>query len=397
MFAYPCPNCAQRLLAPQERAGLPTICPKCLKPLTVPTPETKGDPFESRAELPHDPFSPSSASIDTPVPMNTSGPGTAPEYDLDLGLLESSPSYAAETAYTAVAEAGGPAVAVATLTAPARSRAGDAPPLPTVRKAFSAGGTGQKGRVQLEGRGMFGADVAAELSAAISLRMAPPPEAALDGRLVWLAWGTGVSLGLLAWVLGIWTSLHALPYVALVSAAMVLFGIAWRAYLSGKRGEWLAGLASALPPICFVQLFRSAGAHGRRPLAFVLGGLFLGGLFAAGPTVKASLDESIGPKTESIPILEPKKDEATEVRFTLAKLDELAATDAFGDGAEAEKTITQLKALLADANAERRAGALKALIVWSPEEGRKTAIEWLGSRTDRTAAKAALIHAGQSR
>src|SRR3954469_18515523 len=36
MFSYSCPSCSQRLLAPTEKAGSRTICPKCLKPLTVP-------------------------------------------------------------------------------------------------------------------------------------------------------------------------------------------------------------------------------------------------------------------------------------------------------------------------------------------------------------------------
>ena len=36
MFSYSCPFCSQRLLAPTEKAGTKTICPKCLKPLTVP-------------------------------------------------------------------------------------------------------------------------------------------------------------------------------------------------------------------------------------------------------------------------------------------------------------------------------------------------------------------------
>ncbi len=43
MFPYSCPFCSQRLLALPDRIGQRTICPKCLRPLTIPRPEYAGD------------------------------------------------------------------------------------------------------------------------------------------------------------------------------------------------------------------------------------------------------------------------------------------------------------------------------------------------------------------
>src|SRR5437764_9524001 len=49
MFAYPCPFCAQRLLAAPERAGQRTICPKCLKPIVIPRPDAVSAAAEAAA------------------------------------------------------------------------------------------------------------------------------------------------------------------------------------------------------------------------------------------------------------------------------------------------------------------------------------------------------------
>ena len=37
MFSYSCPFCSQRLLAQPDRIGQRTICPKCLRPIVIPT------------------------------------------------------------------------------------------------------------------------------------------------------------------------------------------------------------------------------------------------------------------------------------------------------------------------------------------------------------------------
>ncbi|MEO2091402.1 MAG: hypothetical protein ABGY75_18245 [Gemmataceae bacterium] len=61
MFAYPCPACTQKLLAPVVRAGHRTVCPNCLTRLTVPHP----------ADGPTGVFSPAPYGIETPPPPDT--------------------------------------------------------------------------------------------------------------------------------------------------------------------------------------------------------------------------------------------------------------------------------------------------------------------------------------
>jgi hypothetical protein len=43
MFPHSCPFCSQRLLALPDRVGQRTICPKCLRPLTIPRPDDADD------------------------------------------------------------------------------------------------------------------------------------------------------------------------------------------------------------------------------------------------------------------------------------------------------------------------------------------------------------------
>ena len=75
MFPYPCPSCSQRLLAPTERVGQRTICPKCLRPLTIPMPESTAalDP-KSLIDPSEAPLPLVSISADT----NTPFPGSIP-------------------------------------------------------------------------------------------------------------------------------------------------------------------------------------------------------------------------------------------------------------------------------------------------------------------------------
>lgn len=64
MFAYPCPACSHKLLAPVERAGHKTICPNCLTPLTVPHPA--GGPTAV--------FGPAASGFEPPPPAATDAP-----------------------------------------------------------------------------------------------------------------------------------------------------------------------------------------------------------------------------------------------------------------------------------------------------------------------------------
>jgi hypothetical protein len=288
MFAYPCPSCSQRLLAPVERAGQRTVCPKCLAPLTVPHPENKST----------DPFGPNPVgltvvghTVDTPTPV-VGGPEGEPISTLVLDEAAGShPDLDLEP--VAVAESVAPvAVAAAAVMAPPKpAETGTPLPKPAARKVVSRE---RDGHVLFGPSGPLAVDVVAELSAAISMRMAPPPEPASDRTVVFVGWLLGLVTGLTTWTLGAILSPTWFPYVALVGGAMAVFGLLWRAYLSGRGGNLAAGLATLLPPVCLVQLLRPVGSHGLRPLRFVLTGVALCGLYAVGPKTHAAIEDALG-------------------------------------------------------------------------------------------------------
>jgi hypothetical protein len=358
MFAYPCPSCHQRLLAPAERAGQRTICPKCLKPLTVPTSDARSDAFGSFADIQTpDPVevdlgNPNQRNIETPEPMATASPMMMHEepvsheahYDLDLSINLEAPTTAQLNGAVAVAE---PPVVVKTkpstrVPLPA-ARQPVATPAPsgqryTARKPITQDKAGQ---VHLFSNQFGNVDLAAELSAAISMRMAPPPEPSLDPRFTYVGWFGGVALGLTAWFLGVLSSSTWLPYVALSGGAMVVFGLLWRAYLSSRGGNWLAGLATALPPVCFVQLLRPAGQHGRKPLAFVIAGIALVGLFLVGPQAKAYVDANIGQKTAEFRITPKSSSPEADNAVSTEELAEQAVAK-LGHSDERDQARTQL-------------------------------------------------------
>ena len=280
MFAYPCPACHQRLLAPAGRGGQRSICPKCLTPLTVPTPEeVAAGPFApvsvAAAPTPAEDFSP---AIDF-VPNNSYDPSDSlagPRVDADLETLSpvnTLPPVDLIAATEPVLDL--PPMELTRTPAPVLALAPAPPPAP--RPAGR-----EEGRVVFAPAGLFAGDVAAELSAAISLRMAPPPLPAADRTIPVVGWFAGTAVGAAAWSLGVWGSAAWLPYAALVGGGMVVFAVLWRAYLTGQRG-WAKGVAALLPPVCVLNLFRKAEGHGRKPLLFALTGAALCGLFAAGP------------------------------------------------------------------------------------------------------------------
>jgi hypothetical protein len=148
--------------------------------------------------------------------------------------------------------------------------------------------------------GSSGRDAIAELSATISMRMAPPPEPATDRTVTFVCWVGGLLIGLVAWTGGVFLDATWLPHVALIGGAMAAFGWLWRAYLSGRSGNLLAAGATLLPPVCVVQLFRPIGQYGLRPLRFVATGLALLGLFAVGPAVHAKVGGAFGERSEPL-------------------------------------------------------------------------------------------------
>ena len=353
MFAYPCPSCRQRLLAPPSRVGQRSICPKCLHPLTVPAPEQVAavGPFAPSAPEPSldEPYQPADRgmpvelALDTPIPMNTTPARTGEFGELDRNVPITEPFLDLAPAVNATPTEIEPVALVVPPTVPK--------PAPAARPATRpARRTGEHdGRVAFDPSALVAGDAVAQLSAAISMRMAPPPLPTTDRTYAVIGWVAGTLVGLGVWVLAVFQSASWLPYVALVGGAMVALGLLWRAYLSGRGGSWAGGLLTLLPPICLVQLVRPVAGAGLRPLWFVLSGAALLGLFAAGGPAKKWVDAKFEPAKVALPTVAPVGDLDT----TAGRLENKAERDEakavlVKAGATAEPAVRKLLAAKAD-------------------------------------------------
>ena len=72
MFPYSCPFCSQRLLALPDRVGQRTICPKCLRPLTIPRPEHAGDDPDDDPDIDLDALPPPHGYVPEPAEFSLS-------------------------------------------------------------------------------------------------------------------------------------------------------------------------------------------------------------------------------------------------------------------------------------------------------------------------------------
>jgi hypothetical protein len=361
MFAYPCPSCRQRLLAPPSRVGQRSICPKCLHPLTVPHPEqvATAGPFAPTPDpTPDEPYQPRSIFDlpephgETPAPMNTMPARTGEFAELERvdtltePFLDLPPVVADPPAPTDLEP-----VALLMPEAPAKPTPGHAVTGPHQTPPSSRGlPKPHDGRVMFDAAGLFGGDAVAQLSAAISMRMAPPPLPTTDRTYAVIGWVAGTLVGLGVWVLGVWQAGGWLPYVAVVGGSLAAFGLLWRAYLSGRGGSWAGGLLTLLPPVCLVQLVRPVDGYGLRPLWFVLSGLGLFGLYVVGQPVHRWVDDTFEAKKVEAP---PAAPTAIDVEAVAAKLGSKADREEgrkalVRAGVSAEPAVRKLLAAKAD-------------------------------------------------
>ncbi len=371
MFAYPCPTCTQKLLAPVERAGQKTICPKCLTPLTVPHPES-----ESTAV-----FGPTPSGIETPLPAVTDSPAESADLNLDeisrpievdLQPVMAEPALQPVAVVAVTPE---PAVALAPVLVKTAAKAASATPAPRPQPSRQPSRPTTKpdadGKVVFSPSGLFSFDVA-ELSCAISMRMAPPPEPTADRTTVWSCWLLGAMVGLGTWVMSVLHHPAWLPYTALVGGTMAAFGYLWRAYLSGRGSGPAAGFATLLPPVGLVQLLRPIGSHGLRPLAFVLAGAGLVGLYLSGDRTRAMADQFLGtaevrPATteltpaEAVALLERKTDREAAKRALVKHGAGAEKPLVEALGAKAEPVVLAACEVLEQVGGEEAAAALRTL------------------------------------
>ena len=357
MFSYACPFCAQRLLAPPERAGQRTICPKCLRPLTIPTPHEPAAGSDPQVHL-------------TPAP----GPTTPAVETLPAGLATGT-------------------------TPPPTDTLGRNRPLPTpaARRPGHIASLGRdSGMVVLYPTGLAAVDIGAELTANLTLRMAPPPDPPADLTLTTCGWLTICAVAAVLWVGGVVSDPELLPFLGLLGVVTLAFGYLWAAYLAGRR-NWVRGAVTLVPPVTLWRVCRPFGDNGYRPLRFVVTGALVFGLYWLGDEARAVVQPAIA-------ALDPDRPMRADTSLTESVAARLAAAGS-PDAAlnclldltapEYQKAVpaTDRPAVTAEivrltrpdgpTRPDVRAQAVRTLAVWSPADARPVVLACLASADSR--------------
>lgn len=412
MFAYPCPFCQQRLLASPERVGQRTICPKCMKPIVIPRPD--GTPIEEgRVTVPqllgdspstifvdehheekdeadamdlslppeHEEFSgfvndsaellPPLEDAPPPAPLEVPSPVASSDH---VGSF--TPSAMAMAAAGVVQSTAAPqisGVGAAYALAPETPRPDIATPPPRAR---------DHGVVMFQPSTGESADIAAELTAALTMRMKPPPEPPSDLRLSTGAWLALTAGGLSLWLLSMMghadvTAEKLLIAVAAIGVLEVIVSYIWVAYLSGRKSTQ-RGLEALLPPVWLARMaYPASNNPGYRPLRFAVAGSLLILLASLGDRLRPVVQRVTGePETATVPIpppvhsplarLKASQTEGTNRHITEA-LTELAteATTFTSTPAETRELLAEIRRLRNHENGEVRGAALIALKKWA--------------------------------
>jgi hypothetical protein len=342
-------------------------------------------------------------AVETPVPVNTVMPEGHLELDLVVDVDDTQLSREMEPEVLSPQQenslfAPSPN-AVRPASPPTAPHQTPAAPLPSTPKVRNTATRERSGQVILVPTGMFAVDLAAELSAAISMRMAPPPEASTDRTAVFIAWVVSTIAGLGVWVLGAFHDSSWFRYLILIGLGMTAGGVLWRAYLSGRSGNLLAGLLTLLPPGCLIQLCRPIGQYRWLPLLFVFTGLALTGSAIGGPGVSRWIDQQIGVRDAGSSTPEVNAGPANRLRTASNKvgaLTELASAEkaAAASPNDSASVLSELRSLLNSNQPEVRTAALSAMVYWAADEALAVAVDRLRDRTDRPGAKQALIVLG---
>ena len=380
MFPYPCPSCSQRLLAPAERAGQRTICPKCLRPLTIPKPDSMAiedpktliDPSEMPFPVLADQHTPYPDSIPVPqfAAIELSTAAAVHSAPIELRSVAFSEDLTFDLPDAPVLDRAG----VTETIFPQQCATVTPPPCPAklpVRSRRSSN-SDTRGMVVLNPTGMFAVDMTADLTAAISMRMKPPPEHSIDRRLIIGAWAFGTLSGLGLWLSGLFYNSECLPFVALLGAAMLIFGLIWRAYLVSQEESVLKGVLCLLPPFNILRLFQKSGENGYRPLRFAASGAAVLALFATTSTARSFVDDRFASASAFEDNLNAAKlrEVADQPVQLLGVLHEVVTPDVVHSSSAEDKTavILELQKILKHNQLNVRTSALLALNAWSELE-----------------------------
>jgi multisubunit Na+/H+ antiporter MnhB subunit len=221
------------------------------------------------------------------------------------------------------------------------------------------------------------ADIAVELTAALTSRMKPPPKPRRDLNLSTALWllATGIGAGLL--LVTLFTPRDLGVYALLVGAAEVVAGYVWIVWLAARR-DWVRGVLAAVPPLTAWYLGQWKYAR-FRPLRFALSGVVVAGLAlvagAAQPYTRAWV--GITPPAPEAPAepevtTQPKVAQLRHYRenrnyAALAKLlRELSQSDAVysAEAKDRADLRAETKALCDHPDAEVKVEALAAFSTW---------------------------------
>lgn len=445
MFAYPCPFCSQRLMAPPDRVGQRTLCPKCLRPLVIPSPDASTEeneiggpqveeviatppPLEARMEsstpapagLPAETAviaaSPSRSTV-VPAPTTRSGVGRGGDgWNLpDPPTLGNRSTAGRAGGGWTMPESPPPETERNPVppppTRPAAERpTPDRPPVEKEKAAparvtaplASRNTTQDSGIVLFNGSSPAAADIAAQLTAAISLRMKPPPEPPTDLRLSTGLWLALSAVAVTLWVAGVLYDPTLFPFVVLIGILLSACGYLWAAYLAGHK-DWTKGLLALLPPVTLMHLIRPTGENGRRPLWLLLTGLALIALAFAGKPAAAlasPVTEYLTgkPRVTDDPAREgpvgrlKAGQERRQPDALIAELTELALPSTVKNASTELRSdvIAELTKLTKDERQTVRSATLTTLVMWDAPAARAPVLAALSS-TDANERKAALL------
>lgn len=422
MFAYPCPFCAQRLMAAPERAGQRTICPKCLKPIVIPRAEAPAQPVESQvpASVPDaantqrspGPATPNPSEAESTfdfllgVPSDSDHSDTTPEQTpLPQNEPPPRPATGRSPRLTAAIGASAPALrppSRADFEVPPRAQTPpkvDNPrPKPVPPTAGSSeSSNADSGVVMLAPTGVESADLAAELTAALTFRMPPPPEPPGDLKLSTGLWLTLTAVGASLWLYSLLYNPLVASYAALIGVVQFAMGYAWVVSLEGRRERRL-GWLTLLPPVALDRLLRPRSSQGYRPLRFVITGVILFALVLLAPAIRPKVQRFVG-MDEEVPqpvsvVTETPPD--ARLRDLMAEenipslVDELADLTARNTVLRATtkpehktKLVAELRTLVGSKIPEVRIAALQALVAWIDDEAKPEVITVLASEKDK--------------
>ena len=360
MFSYSCPFCSQRLLAQPDRIGQRTICPKCLRPIVIPTEsvaETESPYVDHGFEMP-------STGVEVEHSLSSFAPITPPPQEMPR---RPQPIPQPQSQPRAVPR---------TVSAPA----------PAPRRIVTSQPRNDVGRVMLHHpTGFASVDIAAELTAALTMRMKPPPDPPADLNLSTGGWLLMSVVGVFTWLVAIFSDERLLPFVAVLGTFLLAFGYFWAAYLAGLH-NWVRGVVTLLPPVALWRICLPFGDNGYRPLRFVLTGALFLALYWVGPLASAALQpmwamlELARPErsnTAAIPPVDRLKTavQSNQPENVISLLADFASPDLIAATSADEKTalIAEIKKLTRTDETDRseiRVNAINTLAMWSPKETR---------------------------